>query len=188
MLIDFFNNPILYLSIYVVGYTTVMTMFIFSKLFTAVENRIPKLFMRLFALMTFIIPPVVLPLTKGPEIPVTESISLIIGILFLLLNFILKVMAQKKIGTMPALKSKRKVITTGIYSVVRNPLYLSNALLAFGMAALFNSLYGFLFSILYTILYLPIIYFEEKDLSKKYGKKYEKYKRKVRWKMIPSVF
>ena len=97
-------------------------------------------------------------------------------------------MAQKKIGTMPALKSKRKVITTGIYSVVRNPLYLSNALLAFGMAALFNSLYGFLFSILYTILYLPIIYFEEKDLSKKYGKKYEKYKRKVRWKMIPSVF
>lgn len=95
------------------------------------------------------------------------------------ISFIIRIAAQKQIGASPALKSETRLVTTGIYWFVRHPLYTSNGLFAIGMALLFNSLYSFLFSIMYTFLYLPIINLEERDLLKKYGDKYERYKEKV---------
>ena len=106
----------------------------------------------------------------------------------MVINFVVKIISQRQIGVSPALKSKGRLVTTGIYGVIRHPLYLSNGLLAIGMAILLKSMYAFLFSIAYTFLYLPIIYFEEKDLLAKYGTEYKKYKRKVPWKMIPKLF
>jgi len=55
----------------------------------------------------------------------------------------------------------------GPYGIVRNPLYLSNGLLAMGMAILFRSLYAFLFS---------------------NGGEYLDYRKKVPWRMIPKLF
>ena len=66
-------------------------------------------------------------------------------------------------------------------------MYLSNGLLAIGMAILFRSMYALLFSIPYSISYLFIIYFEEKDLLKKYGKEYQEYKKNVPYRIIPGV-
>ena len=138
--------------------------------------------------MTFIAPPVALPFTEGPKIAIPTPAALITGIILLVMNFYIKVASQKQIGVIPALKSKAKLITTGIYGIVRNPLYISNWLLALGMAILFKSMCGLLFSIPYCLLYLPIIYFEEKDLLKKYGREFEKYKIEIPWKMIPKIF
>ncbi|PIP12413.1 MAG: hypothetical protein COT45_01465 [bacterium (Candidatus Stahlbacteria) CG08_land_8_20_14_0_20_40_26] len=84
-------------------------------------------------------------------------------------------------------KSKAKLSTTGIYGVVRHPLYTSNGLLALGMAILFKSMCALLFSIPYALLYLFIIHFEEKNLLERYGEEYKEYKRKTPWKMIPKV-
>ena len=182
------GSPFFWIGVYLVGYIVAIAVISIAGMQTKVENKIPRPLTRIFILLTFIVPPVILPITEGPKMTIPTPVALTVGILLLGINFIIKIVAQRQIGVSPALKSKAKVITAGIYSVVRNPLYLSNGLLAVGMAILFNSLYAFPFSILYTFLYLPIIYFEEKDLSKKYGKEYEKYKRKVRWKMIPNVF
>ena len=188
MLYDCLRSPILWIGIYITGYTIVAIVFNLQRVITQIENKIPKLLIRIFIFLTFIAPLVALPFTKGPKIAIPTSISLILGAIFLGLNFYLKIVSQKEIGLIPALKRKGKVITTGIYSVVRNPLYLSNGLLAIGMAVLFKSLYALIFSIPYTLLYLPIIYFEEKDLLEKYREEYEEYKRKVPWRMIPKIF
>ena len=104
------------------------------------------------------------------------------------INFYIKALAQKKIGAIPALKTKSKLVTTGIYGIIRHPLYLSNGFLALGMAILFKSMPALLCSIPYFFLFLPIIYFEEKNLLKKYGQDYEEYKREVPWRMIPKLF
>jgi len=124
---------------------------------------------------------------------IPTPVALTVGILLLSINFIIKIVAQRQIGVSPAFpldsakKSKAKLITTGIYGIVRHPLYLSNSLLAFGIAILFKSMYALLFSIPYALLYLPIVHFEEKGLLEKYGGEYKEYKRKTPWKMIPKV-
>lgn len=64
---------------------------------------------------------------------------------------------------------------------------MSNGLLAIGMAILFKSLYALLFSVPYFLSYLLIIYFEEKDLLKKYKEEYKKYKKEVSWKILPRI-
>ncbi len=111
-----------------------------------------------------------------------------LGIFFLGLNFYLKIIAHREIGISPALKSKTNLITTGIYGIIRNPLYLSNVFLAIGMAVLFKSEYALLFSLVYFLFLWPIIYFEERDLMKKYGEEYKKYQKNTKWRMIPYLF
>ena len=95
---------------------------------------------------------------------------------------------QRRYGKSTKNVGASKLVTTGVYGIVRNPLYLSNGLLAMGMAILFRSLYAFLFSIPYLLSYLPIIHLEEKDLLGKYGGEYLEYRKKVPWRMIPKLF
>jgi protein-S-isoprenylcysteine O-methyltransferase Ste14 len=85
-----------------------------------------------------------LPFTKGPKIAISTPIALIVGIALLSINFLIKILAQRQIGACPGLKRKAKLITTGIYGIVRNPLYMSNGLLAVGMAVLLKSMYAIL--------------------------------------------
>lgn len=184
---SFWGNPLFWIGIYLTGYLITIMVLSLHNLLTKVENKMPKPLLRILILFTFIAPPVALPFTKGPKIRIPTSLTLTIGIILLGINFIIKVLGQKEIGVIPALKNKGKLVIRGVYGIVRNPLYLSNGLLAFGMAILFKSLFAFLFSIFYTLLYLPLIYFEEKDLRKKYGKEYEVYKKKVPWRIIPKL-
>ena len=171
-----------------IGYTVTMAVLALPKASRGVENKLPKPFVKIFILLTFITPPVILPFTNGPKIAIPTVVALTLGIVLLALNFYIKIISQKQIGAIPALKKKEKVVVAGIYGVVRHPLYMSNGLLALGMAILFKSLCALLFSIPYFLLFLPIIYFEEKDLLEKYGKGYKEYKRKVPWKIIPKIF
>ena len=72
------------------------------------------------------LPIIILPFTEGPKIAVPTIIAVMVGIFFLGLNFYLKIIAHRDIGISPALKNKTNLITTGIYGIIRNPLYLSN--------------------------------------------------------------
>jgi len=155
---------------------------------TRVENRLPKSLTRIFILLTFIAPVIALPFTEGPKMEIPIQIALIGGGIPLVINFIIKISAQRQIGATPALKKKGKLVATGVYGTVRHPLYLSNGLLAVGMALLFRSLYAFLFSIPYFLSHLPIIYFEERDLLEKYGEEYQKYRKRVPSRLIPKIF
>lgn len=188
MLNNFYSNPFFWIGLYSSGYIIIAIVFTSSRILTNVKNRIPKLFIRAFILPTFIAPIIALPFTKGPQLAVPAAIALFIGAVLLGASFTVRILAQKQIGKFPALKAKEKLITTGIYGIIRNPMYASNGLLALGMAVLFKSTYAALFSIPYTLLFLPIIYFEEKDLLDKYGKEFEEYKKKVPWRLIPWMF
>jgi len=187
MLTEFYANPLFWIGLYLVGYIIAIAVLSISGMQTKIENKIPRPLTRIFILLTFVAPPLVLPFTRGPKIAIPTPVALTVGILLLGINFIIKIVAQRQIGVSPALKSKAKLITTGIYGVIRHPLYISNGLLALGMAILFESMYALLFSIPYTLLYLLIIHFEEKSFLERYGEKYKEYKRKTPWKMIPKV-
>jgi protein-S-isoprenylcysteine O-methyltransferase Ste14 len=165
MLTGFYTNPLFWMGLHLVGYVITIVVLTLPRVSNSVENKIPKPLTRIFILLTFIAPPVILPFTKGPKIAISTPIALTAGILLLVINFAIKIVAQRQIGVSPALKSKEKLIMTGIYGTVRHPLYLSNGLLAIGLAILLKSTFALLFSITYTLLYLQIIHLEERNLS-----------------------
>ena len=71
------------------------------------------------------------------------------------------------------------IVKTGIYKIVRHPIYSSDIVLAFGIFFIFQT-----FDVLLCIIWLSVVLFfwmklEEKSLIRKFGKEYEEYKRKV---------
>jgi protein-S-isoprenylcysteine O-methyltransferase Ste14 len=65
------------------------------------------------------------------------------------------------------------VNTTGIYSLMRHPLYVGNYFMFLALAMLScNIWFGIIFSLLYFIYYERIIYTEEDFLTNKFGSRY----------------
>ncbi len=84
-------------------------------------------------------------------------------------------------GTPVPLNPPRRLVTTGLYSQVRNPMILGWIIMLFGIGLLLNSISLFfiftpLFALL-NILYLKTV--EEKQMEKKFGQEYLKYKESV---------
>ena len=73
--------------------------------------------------------------------------------------------------------------TTGIYSIVRNPLYLGNFLMWLGIAMLVANLWFVIaFCFLYWIYYERIIFAEEQFLRRKFGDTY------LEWAKVTPIF
>ena len=76
--------------------------------------------------------------------------------------------------------------TTGIYAIVRNPLYIGNFLMFTGIVIVFSNEFAVLVFALFLILqYYFIILSEENFLQEKYGEPYKTYCRQVR-RIIPG--
>ena len=84
-------------------------------------------------------------------------------------------------GSPVPLNPPQKLVTTGLYSRVRNPMLLGWFIMLFGVGILLNSIslvviFTPLF-ILLNVLYLKTV--EEKEMEKKFGQEYLKYKESV---------
>ena len=77
-------------------------------------------------------------------------------------------------------REKPQVITSGVFSIVRHPIYLSSILLYLGFILLLSlSLFSALVWILIIVFYYMISVYEEKLLIQRFGSAYEEYKKKV---------
>ncbi len=86
-------------------------------------------------------------------------------------------------GTLAPWSPPEKLVVNGLYQYSRNPMYISVGLILFGWIITFDAfgLYIYLLLVL-TAFHLFIIYYEEPQLKRKYGSKWEKYANKVpRW-------
>ena len=72
-----------------------------------------------------------------------------------------------------------KIVTTGIYELVRHPQYLGGLLGHVGISFLASAWYSLLSTPLMIVLILIISWKEEKELIREFGKEYEYYRRKV---------
>ena len=106
-----------------------------------------------------------------------------IGILFIVVGEFLRIWAVGYAGgttRATSLGAARDLVTTGPYSYVRNPLYLGNFLLSFGICIVANVLWLIPVLIIgYFIQYLPIITVEEGYLQKSCGTVYQIYQEQV---------
>jgi protein-S-isoprenylcysteine O-methyltransferase Ste14 len=82
---------------------------------------------------------------------------------------------------------KQHVISTGVYSFVRHPLYLGCLLMTLGTPLLLGSLYGFIIGFIGVILVVGRIMGEENMLVHEL-EGYAEYKKKVKYRLVPLVW
>ena len=81
----------------------------------------------------------------------------------------------------------QKVVDTGLYGVVRHPMYAVTLLLFMSMPLVLGSTVGFLVFLAYPAIIAKRIRNEEEVLTEGLAG-YAEYKQKVRWRMIPFVW
>lgn len=111
----------------------------------------------------------------------------VVGAVVLLIGLIIIVMAFFKIGTIPSLRAKSSLATTGIYGVVRHPIYAGTIMMFAGLGLLFEASLPLSYLPLSIFLYFIMTVYEEKGLEAEYGTKYLEYKKKVRKRIIPFI-
>lgn len=84
-------------------------------------------------------------------------------------------------------QEEQKVIDTGLYGVVRHPMYFSTVLLFLAIPVVLGSWIGFAIFCIYPFLLVKRIKNEEQVLEEGL-KGYKEYKEKVRYRMIPFVW
>jgi len=113
-----------------------------------------------------------------------------IGFIITILGELLRIWAVGYAGSTTRTRSMgaaRQLVTTGPYAYVRNPLYLGNFLLSFGICII-SGIY-WMIPILgsgYIFQYLPIIFSEESTLRKECGGIYDDYYANVP-RFIPKI-
>jgi protein-S-isoprenylcysteine O-methyltransferase Ste14 len=93
------------------------------------------------------------------------------------------------LSTMVRIQTDRKqqVISTGVYSFVRHPMYLGMLLMLLGAPLLLGSLYGAIIGLIALVALVGRIIGEEKMLVNEL-EGYEEYKKKVKYRLIPLVW
>lgn len=81
----------------------------------------------------------------------------------------------------------QKVIDTGLYGLVRHPMYMATLVLFLSMPLVLGSLYAFLIMLVYIPIIAKRIRNEEKVLEKGLPG-YKEYKQKVKYKVIPFIW
>ena len=85
------------------------------------------------------------------------------------------------------IQENQKVIDTGLYGIVRHPMYAVTILLFLTMPLILGSIISFIIFLIYPIIIGKRIKNEEKVLEKDL-KGYAEYKKKVKYKVIPFVW
>ena len=104
-----------------------------------------------------------------------------LGIALFLLGTGIRVLAQQHIHH--RIKARQDLTTTGLYSIVRNPLYVANTLICLGAVVVSEEIWFVPIMLLYCCgLYSLVVRYEEACLLKEYGEPYRKYLSEVpRW-------
>ncbi len=121
-----------------------------------------------------------IPLAKFIYYPFT-----LLGIIPLLFGIIINLAADslfKKFNTtVKPLLEPKELITSGIFTLTRNPMYLGFTSILFGISIMLGSILPFIITIVFIgLLDVVFIRFEEKNLENIFGNNWLIYKNKVR--------
>lgn len=84
-------------------------------------------------------------------------------------------------------QENQKVIDTGLYGIVRHPMYSATVLLFLSMPLVLGSVYSFIIFLAYPLLIAKRIKGEEEFLEKELTG-YKEYKQKVKYRLLPFIW
>ncbi|HEY1268446.1 MAG TPA: isoprenylcysteine carboxylmethyltransferase family protein [Candidatus Binatia bacterium] len=149
---------------------------------------VPLLLAAFFGLMIFIR----LDVSRLHLLPEPGPVASALGLLLFVLGWWLMTLALRENAfAAPVVKYQeergQKVIDTGVYSVVRHPMYVGALLLMIGMPLWLESYAGVIFTVLPIAILVVRILIEERFLKRQL-KGYEEYTKRVRYRLIPSIW
>jgi protein-S-isoprenylcysteine O-methyltransferase Ste14 len=115
----------------------------------------------------------------GGEFAFMAGLILIAGALFIDVRTFLELKIHKT--TVLPTKGASALVTSGPFSFSRNPIYLSNTILTFGLAMAFGAAWLILLGLMAAVITNELaIKPEERHLAIKFGTRWRDYKKKVR--------
>ena len=85
------------------------------------------------------------------------------------------------------MQENQKVVDTGLYSVVRHPMYFATVLMFLSIPVILGDVFSFILFLVYPFMIAKRIKDEEKLLENELDG-YKEYKNKVKFKMIPFIW
>lgn len=118
-----------------------------------------------------------------------RSITIVAAVVFLLAYLIYAEVLRENayLSRTIEVKENQRVIDTGLYGIVRHPMYTATILLFLTMPIVLGSLYSFVIFLAYPIIIIRRIKNEEVLLEKELNG-YIEYKQKVKYRLIPFIW
>ena len=122
-------------------------------------------------------------------IQLPNSIVIVASVIFLLSYVIYGEVLRENVFLSRTIEvqKEQKVIDTGLYGIVRHPMYLITLFLFLSMPLILGSLISFLIFLIYPFIIVKRINNEEKVLEKELTG-YTEYKKKIKYKLIPFIW
>jgi len=146
------------------------------------KRRIVYALAGISAIILFEVPRFIIPLLPQPKLKLAFAKPL--GLSIFVLGVIIMSIAFAQL--MKARREGWKLQTTGIYGIVRHPMYLGDILWAFGWSLTFRALYALALTPLWLFLRYCLATLEEEKLMEKYLE-YSDYMRRVKWRILPFI-
>lgn len=115
------------------------------------------------------------------------NVVVVIATIIFLLSYVLYAEVLREntyLSRIIEVQKDQKVIDTGLYGIVRHPMYLATIFLFLSMPLILGSLISFVIFLVYPFIIFKRIKKEEQYLEKNL-KGYKEYKNKVKYKLIP---
>ena len=118
-----------------------------------------------------------------------KLVSIIASVLFVIAYIIYAEVLRENayLSRVIEVQENQKVIDTGLYGIVRHPMYMATILLFLAMPLVLGSIISFVVFLVYPIIIAKRIKNEEEVLEKDLDG-YSEYKKKVKYKMIPYIW
>lgn len=114
-----------------------------------------------------------------------------LGVAIFLSGYAIRAIAARRLkrqfSYLVTIQENHQLITSGIYSRIRHPVYLGSILAVFGMVLIFPTTFGVAFAILFTAILAHRMSLEEKLLLKYFGSVYQEYSSKS-FRLIPHIY
>ena len=118
-----------------------------------------------------------------------EKITIISSIIFIIFYILYAIVLKENEYLSRTIKvsDNQKLVDTGVYSVIRHPMYLVTIVLFLMIPLILGSIISFIIFLLYPFVIIKRINNEEKVLEKELIG-YKEYKKKVKYKLIPYIW
>ncbi len=122
-------------------------------------------------------------------LPLPFEVNIIASVVFLIAYIIYAEVLRENTYLSRTIKvvEGQKVVSTGLYGIVRHPMYFATVLLFLAMPLVLGSLISFVVFLAYPFIIAARIKNEEEVLTRELDG-YEEYKKNVKYRMIPFVW
>ena len=122
-------------------------------------------------------------------LPLPKTVNIVAAVLFLVAYALYAEVLRENtyLSRTIEVQENQKVIDTGLYGIVRHPMYSATLLLFLSMPLVLGSLYAFIIFLAYPLIIVKRLKAEEEFLEREL-KGYKEYKQKVKYRLIPFIW